>query len=109
MNNKKGQGAFEYLLLIGGVLFLAVAVIMILRTGVLTTGQQALGNATGQFNETVGCMLYCSQDGTTICNKKCSDSLITGKYYYCNGGDPAIACSGACTDGIGCSAPTPTP
>lgn len=96
--NKKGQGAFEYLLLIGGVLFLAVAVIMILRTGVLATGQETLGNATQQFNNTLWCMTYCDIGGQRICNGECTS---TGS-YYCRSG-VSESCSNGCTPNKGCN------
>ena len=44
MQSRRGQGAFEYLLLIGGVLFLAVAVIMILSNSMTQTAQSTTGS-----------------------------------------------------------------
>ena len=95
---KKGQGAFEYLLLIGGVLFLTVAVIVILRTGVLASGQQALGNATQQFNETVGCLVYCMSGTEKICAGKCKSDNTA----YCEAGT-LVVCTTGCINGTGCT------
>jgi hypothetical protein len=94
MKMMKGQGAFEYLLLIGGVLFLAVAVIMILRTGVLATGQSTLNQSVTQFNETVTCMIKCPGD---ICAGKCSGNV------FCQFDGTPVTCDGTCVNGVGCS------
>lgn len=51
---KKGQGAFEYLLLIGGVLFLTVAVLMILSTSMTQTAQTTTGsNISGEIQTNI--------------------------------------------------------
>jgi type II secretory pathway pseudopilin PulG len=48
---KKGQGALEYLLLIGGAILIAVVILSLLATGIVPTGNQQVQNNVQTYNE----------------------------------------------------------
>lgn len=81
---KRGQGAFEYLLLIGGVLFLAVAVIMILRGNLLTTGEGVIKQGTSMYQGAL--WSFEMDDGGPFCPDKTKSGLCNSLFQYCRRG-----------------------
>ncbi|NYZ74997.1 class III signal peptide-containing protein [Candidatus Micrarchaeota archaeon] len=60
---KKGQGAFEYILLLAGILLIVVLVIVILKGGLLTETQANVqGSSTAaQANARSNCLNWCGE------------------------------------------------
>ncbi len=51
--NQKAQGAFEYVLLLAGIILIAVIAILILRNSVLPSANAQLQSSTGQYTNEV--------------------------------------------------------
>jgi hypothetical protein len=60
--SKRGQGAFEYILLLAGILLIVVVVITVLRVSVIPAANQTLQGALQQFQTLVS---FC-QDASTV-------------------------------------------
>jgi hypothetical protein len=75
---RKGQGAIEYLLIIGAAI-LVVAVVVIALTSVTSAGGDAVdNNNVAQSNDALQCQQLCNQSGGTIDDDgKCTET-ITG-------------------------------
>jgi len=83
--NKRGQGAFEYVLLLGGVLLIVVLAVVLLRGGLFSSASQnvnlnacknTLTTASGCFNSQ-GEWLTDAQVSVT---NSCHDTLETAGY-----------------------------
>ncbi|VVC00850.1 Class III signal peptide [uncultured archaeon] len=101
MRNEKGQGALEYLLLIGGAVLVAAVVIVLLlginqqsgaQTGITTAGslcmQDAGVNNTGTASDTNKCgdkVLGSSPENRAADQRQIT---ISGKTYNCVGNFP---------------------
>ena len=82
---KKGQGAFEYILLLAGILLIVVLVIVILKGGLLTETQSNVqgSSSVAQANARVNCLNWCGQGSWTYLNgaslgnrTNCTDTLL---------------------------------
>lgn len=51
--NQKAQGAFEYVLLLAGIILIAVIAILILRNSVLPSANAQLQTSTAQYRNSV--------------------------------------------------------
>jgi parallel beta-helix repeat protein len=64
MNNRRAQGAFEYVLLLAGILLIVVVVITVLRSSIIPAANQTLQGGLQQWQQAVG---YCDgQSSMTI-------------------------------------------
>lgn len=103
MVKNKAQGAFEYLLLIGGVLFLAVAVIMILRGHLLITGQSTVEEGMKLYRGAL--WSYEIDAGGPFCADKTPSGKCNELFQYCRRGTLIADCSkycGGCPDSTRC-------
>ena len=84
---KRGQGAFEYILLLAGILLIVVLVIVILKGGLLTETQTNVQKSTGisQANARTHCLDWCGDGAWKYLNSSasgydtnCNDSSLLG-------------------------------
>ncbi|MEW5955572.1 MAG: class III signal peptide-containing protein [Candidatus Micrarchaeota archaeon] len=83
---KKGQGAFEYILLLAGILLIVVLVIVILKGGLLTETQTNVRESAGtsQANARTNCLNWCGTGAwrymgdNNAANASCVDYGSTG-------------------------------
>ena len=59
--NNKGQGAFEYILLLAGILLIVVLVIVILKSSILTNANTNVAQSSTTITH---------QTNSTLCNSK---------------------------------------
>jgi len=110
---KKGQGAFEYILLLAGILLIVVLVIVILKGGLLTETQSNVqgSSSVAQANARVNCLNWCGQGAWKYINSladyntSCSDTLLLAgntsdnAYNTCFYNSSASAPNGTCNWG----------
>ena len=77
MLNQKGQGALEYLLLIGGAVLVAAIVIVLL----LNLGTSNTGTSEAQFVEVAAAQIA-TQQGTNSCTDLVSGSVDSAYVWY---------------------------
>ncbi len=91
---RKGQGAFEYVLLLGGVLLIVVLAVVLLRGGLfesssqnveLTACQNSLVTASGCFEN--GAWV---EDGVASVTESCQETLAANGYECGAAADPAL-------------------
>ena len=111
-NGRKGQGAFEYILLLAGVLLVVVLAIVILKGSVLqgagtsiTSGQNtaAEGSCTTQYqNETNANVLLSGWNQTLCCTHGMADTAgqPVGNLQQTGAGLPAANKLACCKTGI---------
>lgn len=99
---KKGQGAFEYVLLLGGVLLIVVLAVVLLRGGLfesssqnvqLTACQNGLVTAPACFKDGEW-----NKDGVAMTAENCREILNTTAFtsYRCDDTTPGGAGAGNC-------------
>lgn len=53
--DEKAQGAFEYILMLGGILLIVVVIIIIIKSNVLTPATGTVEQSTGQYQQSTNC------------------------------------------------------
>ncbi|MGB9576894.1 MAG: class III signal peptide-containing protein [Candidatus Micrarchaeia archaeon] len=63
MPRKRGQGAFEYILLVAGILLIVVVVVLLLKSGVVQGAQKNVGESSGRLsvNSKISCLDFCGE------------------------------------------------
>ena len=88
----RGQGAIEYLLIIGAAI-LVVAIVILAVTGVLSGGQTGVSGGQQDWNTSQGGLteLQCKSDCTSMANNGCCNAPY-GNYCKPAGVAPNLTC-----------------
>ncbi|MGB9576892.1 MAG: class III signal peptide-containing protein [Candidatus Micrarchaeia archaeon] len=53
--DEKAQGAFEYILMLAGILLIVVVIIMVVKSNILSPATGTVEQTTGQYQQTTNC------------------------------------------------------
>ncbi|MGC8850805.1 MAG: class III signal peptide-containing protein [Candidatus Micrarchaeia archaeon] len=119
---RKGQGAFEYILLLAGILLIVVIVIIVLKSGLTQQSSTNIGESSEKIrvNAAVRCLDFCG-DGAWAWAKSANSSITLQYNSSCpiaaglngtpncfwTGSDNAVGCNATWSTGSSVYANTP--